>query len=147
MRKPLTESVDRDQGRICARILIIPTVALMLAIAAPCTLFAQQVPPRAYQLQDYQLITPPPPSNADRVRQDVIRATNPYTGTVNVRVLQQGASVEARPWLSPGVPGSVSQGGASQEARTGLKQGSQGELGQSGPSMDARSGIGRRRAK
>lgn len=64
-------------------------IAIMGILAGlfPDTACAQAVPSRTYQLQEYRPIAPAPPSNADRVRLDVIKATNPYTGRVDVRML------------------------------------------------------------
>ncbi|HMK35594.1 MAG TPA: hypothetical protein VK463_11035 [Desulfomonilaceae bacterium] len=67
--------------------LCIAATVLVIALV-PSVASAQQVPPRGYQLQQYRMISPEPLSNADRVRHDVIRATNPVSGRVDVRVLQ-----------------------------------------------------------
>jgi len=93
-------------------VLSLIALAGLLGSLLPATASAQAVPSRTYQLQEYRRISPPPPSNADRVRMDVYRATNPYTGTVDRRVLE-GPNVPIQLWPSQG---GVSTGGSALSA-------------------------------
>lgn len=87
MRKFPTKRVSSIQLDLRIGALAVVAMVLVLMTLAPSTVFAQQIPPRIYQLQEYRQIVPTPPSNADRVRGDIIKATNPRTGKVNVRAL------------------------------------------------------------
>jgi hypothetical protein len=48
---------------------------------------AQVVPGRLNMLQDIRPVSPPPVPQVERLRQDIIRAVNPRTGTIDVRRL------------------------------------------------------------
>jgi hypothetical protein len=101
MNKSCLRRILALQGRPVLRLFCIIVVAGLLGSLLPDTASAQVVPSRTYQLQEYRPIAPAPPSNADRVRLDVIKATNPYTGTVDRRVLES-PNVPIRPWPSEG---------------------------------------------
>jgi hypothetical protein len=114
MREILAENTHLGRGAFRTGLFSIVASLLLLGTLAPCPLLAQQVPPRAYQMQEHRMIAPTPPSNADRVRLDVINATNPRTGRVDVsrlvrprgvwsdwQVERRGSAVGPR--TSPGV--------------------------------------------
>lgn len=80
--------------------LSLAVAALILGTIVPPSSFAQQVPPRGYQLQEYRRISPAPLSAAQRVKREVIRATNPRTGAVDVRILSR-PDVPGPSWTGP----------------------------------------------
>lgn len=88
------------------------TLGLLIAGSLwPSISSAQAVPPRGYQLQEFRQISPSPLSTAQRVRREIIRATNPYTGQVDVRVLSR-PDVPRPGWFGPsrsGNPQAVSR--------------------------------------
>lgn len=90
---------------VVIRSVIIAAVGMFMATMAPGFVFGQQVPLRALQLQEYRKIAPSPLSNADRLRSDIIAATNPETGAVDVRVLRT-PDVPGPAW-SRGIPSSA----------------------------------------
>lgn len=103
LRKILVSEWSPIFGLVC-----IIAIMGILAGLFPDTACAQAVPSRTYQLQEYRPIAPAPPSNADRVRLDVIKATNPYTGTVDVRMLRGPQPLDVPSSLSgPGIQANV----------------------------------------
>jgi hypothetical protein len=88
---------DVRNNRLLAA-LSLAFAALILGTIVPLSSFAQQVPPRGYQLQEYRRISPAPLSAAQRVKREVIKATNPRTGTVDVRILSR-PDVPGPPWI------------------------------------------------
>jgi hypothetical protein len=105
MKECYSETVHTIFVDIMTGIASVAFLACALGILLSTPVCGQQVPPRAYQLQEYRSIAPSPLSNADRVRYDVIRATDPQTGAVNVRVLET-PDVPGPAW-TPGTPASV----------------------------------------
>lgn len=95
----------RRKGRGAMKIVLVAilgTIACALWSFLPANSYAQQIPRRVEQLQTYRgQITPPPLSQADSLRDDIINATQPNTGAVDVRVLQR-PDVARPPW--PGKP-------------------------------------------
>jgi len=92
-------------------VLSLIVAALMLGTMVPLNSFAQQVPPRGYQLQEYRRISPAPLSAAQRVKREVIKATNPENGAVDVRILSR-PDVPRPAWYGPtrsGSPRAVSR--------------------------------------
>jgi hypothetical protein len=102
MTKSSKAKANSTQGGIHVSALCIVALVLLSITMSTSTVSAQQVPPRTYQLQLYKMIAPEPPSNAERVKLDVLRATNPYTGTIDTRVLR-APNVGIRSWMGPGV--------------------------------------------
>jgi hypothetical protein len=80
---------------------VITIAACLLASFLVETACAQAIPRRIEQLQTYRgQITPPPLSPADQLRQDIIQATNPQSGTVNVGILSKPRPL----WPTGGAP-------------------------------------------
>jgi hypothetical protein len=70
--------------------------ANILCVAMAETADAQGIPRRSQVLQTYRPVADPPVSQVERLREDIIQATNPVTGTVNVRELR-GPDLRGRP--------------------------------------------------
>jgi hypothetical protein len=92
MRRFSTESVCSTGVNLRTGVLSVVAMALALVTLIPTVGSAQQIPPRIYQLQEHRKIVPTPPSNADRLRRDIVNATNP-NGTLDVRRLRRPTSV------------------------------------------------------
>lgn len=74
------------------RLLGAAALVFALIIMAVDTAQAQQIPRRLDSLQLIKPIAPPPVPPVERLRQDIIGAVNPRTGTVDVRKLYTSPS-------------------------------------------------------
>lgn len=98
----------------------IAVAVLLLTVLICCasveTVAAQGIPPRSNVLQSYKPVATPPVSQVERLREDIINATNPQTGRLNVNRI-----TTSRPWLGAGqaVPG----GPPAQTSRPWVKPG------------------------
>jgi hypothetical protein len=63
--------------------------AVLLCLLSEQEASAQTIPRRVDMLQTVQPLQKPPMFRVDRLRADIIDATNPQTGRVNVRILRQ----------------------------------------------------------
>jgi hypothetical protein len=77
-------------------------LTVLIFCASAETVAAQGIPPRSNVLQSYKPVATPPVSQVERLREDIINATNPETGALSVNRI-----TTSRPWLGAGqaVPG------------------------------------------
>jgi hypothetical protein len=73
------------------RVVGLAAVALCLCTLAADMSHAQQIPRRLDTLQLIRPIAPAPVPPVERLRQDIVRAINPRTGTIDVRELASPA--------------------------------------------------------
>lgn len=88
------KEIKKESPTICGAhrvtVLIgVITAAVLLCLLAEQNASAQTIPRRVDMLQTVHPVQTPPMFRVDRLRTDVIDATNAKTGKVNVRILRQ----------------------------------------------------------
>jgi len=84
---------------ICKVAAALMLVASLCVLAAD-TVQAQQIPRRLNSLQLIRPIAPTPVPPVERLRQDIVRAIDPKTGTIDASQIV-GPIPRGRPWLNP----------------------------------------------
>jgi hypothetical protein len=86
-------------------------LVVLFLLAYADTSPAQVIPGRLNMLQQYRQVAPAPVPQVERLRQDIVRAVDPATGTVDVRKLSRPFLTEIQgptnvPWrvVEPGKP-------------------------------------------
>jgi hypothetical protein len=92
------------------RVVGCAVLVVCLGVMAAETAQAQQIPRRLDTLQLIRPIAPTPVPPVERLRQDIIRAIDPKTGTIDASQIV-GPIPRGRPWLNPdsGSAGTASQ--------------------------------------
>ncbi|MFH1112985.1 MAG: hypothetical protein V1792_03605 [Pseudomonadota bacterium] len=69
------------------------TATSILFLFSPVTALGQGMPPRGDTLMRTKPLTKPPLTDTQRLRRDIVNATNPVTGTINVQQFKVQTSI------------------------------------------------------
>jgi hypothetical protein len=92
---------ERPSATVSLATLMLFAVASVLLVFSPVTALGQGMPPRGNTLMRVKPLTKPPLTDTQRLRQDIVSATNPVTGTINVRQLRTPESTRPDLQTSP----------------------------------------------